>query len=585
MRRMRPAIVILCFLALAGLEVARGVRRIENARQRSHEELLGTTIARGHARLAADLRDLIESPREHSRYLASLPALERCASDPSSRDSSRPAVERHFLRYLLAYGSLDRIRGLDSRGVELVRCERIGTEGAVAAIPPALLETETESAIIDLGRSLAPGQVGRTELLLDRERVEVPPGERQVFHHVVGIHPASPSDAGVPPRRAAGFLVLTVYAAPLLEAVRTFSPIDGTEAFLVDRAGNYLAHSSRTRERPGAGGLLADHPVAGPRLLDGAERTVEEDTTFLSLPAGDRSGWRLVVAVPDAALDAASGGLRRESLGTIVSVLLVTLLLAGAALLVGRLLRRAELLEEARRQQELERRLEIAERLGALGLITAGVAHEINNPLEGIGNYVALLARDDIPEERRREYLEHVRTGFDRIRDIVRDLSRASRESPSGHDADLARVVERALALGKYDARLRENDVELVGLGAPLLVSGDAGRLEQVFLNLLLNAGRATGDAGVVRVIAQRTETGGAPTIEISVEDDGPGIAPEHLERLFEPFFTTSDGSGLGLAISRGIVLAHDGTIRAENRPEGGARFIVGLPARPPGDG
>jgi two-component system sensor histidine kinase HupT/HoxJ len=119
-------------------------------------------------------------------------------------------------------------------------------------------------------------------------------------------------------------------------------------------------------------------------------------------------------------------------------------------------------------------------------------------------------------------------------------------------------------------------------------VQGDAGRLEQVLLNLFLNAGKAMRGAGRVRVAARRLDGRDRGWIEVAIEDTGPGIDPEHLEHLFEPFFTTaaegSEGTGLGLAISRGIVTAHGGTIAAENRPEGGARFRIRLPTAGSGE-
>jgi signal transduction histidine kinase len=144
-------------------------------------------------------------------------------------------------------------------------------------------------------------------------------------------------------------------------------------------------------------------------------------------------------------------------------------------------------------QKEIERQLQIAERLSSMGLLTAGVAHEINNPLEGIGNYLSLLQRDNLDEERRRRYLEQVRHGFERIRDIVADLLRFARPGAHGGQADLGQVVERSLAMAAYAKVFREVAVERRGLETPLPVTGDAGRLEQVVLNLLLNAATASG--------------------------------------------------------------------------------------------
>jgi signal transduction histidine kinase len=111
-------------------------------------------------------------------------------------------------------------------------------------------------------------------------------------------------------------------------------------------------------------------------------------------------------------------------------------------------------------------------------------------------------------------------------------------------------------------------------------VPGDGRRLEQVFINLLLNAGKAMQGNGSITITAAATSsTQGGPETEITVEDSGPGIPEKDLPRIFDPFFTTGDGTGLGLSISYGILRAHGGSIVAENRAEGGARFTLRLPA------
>jgi len=586
---------VLFFLSLAALEIAHGVSRLDAVRERSRAELLDTTIGRAQADLAAELVDHFEGQREHAAYLASLPALRRTLSPAAPRDaaisdgapddSARRELESQFLAHLLSFRTLDRIRVLDLGGRERARCERIGPAGGVGALPPARLGLERDEALLSLARALAPGEIRRTGLVVDADRVEMPPSERQVFHYLAGIGSAPPDGTkadGARPSQRLGALVLTVYAAPLLEAVRDFAPIDGIGSFLIDPTGRYLAHSERYRERPGGAGFAEEHPGAARAILAGAARATEGRIHFLARAAGEDTGWIFVLRVPESALDAASGGLREEYAAIVATVLAVTLLLAAATIFFVRLGARAVRLEEQRRQAELEERLRIAERLGALGLIAAGVAHEINNPLEGIGNYLALLEKESIPPEKRREHLAHVRHGFARIRDIVRDLSNVSRPSPGDGVAEIARVIERALRLARYDHRFREVEVAVECDGA-LRVSGDEGRLEQVLLNLLLNAGRAMRGRGRVEVGARRLEGADARWIEISIADSGPGIDPALLERLFEPFFTTAagqEGTGLGLAISRGIVVAHGGTIAAENRPAGGARFVVRLPAR-----
>jgi two-component system, NtrC family, sensor kinase len=122
--------------------------------------------------------------------------------------------------------------------------------------------------------------------------------------------------------------------------------------------------------------------------------------------------------------------------------------------------------------------------------------------------------------------------------------------------------------------------VERVGLDQPLIANGDAGRLEQVLLNLLLNAARAMDGQGRITIRGSRgSDASGARWIELAVEDEGSGIAPADLGRLFDPFFSASGGTGLGLSVSYGIVKAHGGTLTAANRSTRGACLTLRLPA------
>ena len=240
------------------------------------------------------------------------------------------------------------------------------------------------------------------------------------------------------------------------------------------------------------------------------------------------------------------------------------------------------LLRDLREQKDLERRLRLHEQLGALGLLTASVAHEINNPLEGMANYVHLLQREDLAPEDRARYVERIGHGIERIGDLARDLLRFSRPVTSSGVADLARVVEHAVELARYSKHCRAIEFKRVNVDEPAWVHGNERPLEQVVVNLLMNAGKAMEGRGAVSLEIQRG-VGPEPDCELVISDGGPGIGRDDPERIFEPLFTTGDGHGLGLSIAQEIVRAHGGTLTVRDRDEGGAEFRITLPgaARP----
>jgi signal transduction histidine kinase len=353
----------------------------------------------------------------------------------------------------------------------------------------------------------------------------------------------------------------------------------------VTKTGAYVASPDRSREIGGdaASTLVADHPEAEP-VLSGATKVAKGGGVFLAASAGDLP-WLVVTEIPDAALAAAMRQLSKESAIVIAGMVAALVLIMIAAFVFHRLVLRAFRVREAEaalrqleEKREMEKRLATAERLSSLGLLTAGVAHEINNPLEGIGNYLALLERADVPADKRGRYVAAVRHGFERIREVVRNLLGFARPVRSPGSADLRGVIARASELARFSKECRDVTFEAPVGSDPILAAGDAGALEQVLLNLFLNAGRAMGGRGRIAVGISRSAAG----IELRVDDEGPGIPPEHLSRIFDPFFTTGEGSGLGLSVSYGIAQAHGGTLAAENRPGGGARFTLTVPAARP---
>ena len=226
----------------------------------------------------------------------------------------------------------------------------------------------------------------------------------------------------------------------------------------------------------------------------------------------------------------------------------------------------------------LESRLGQSQKLLALGQFVAGVAHELNNPLQGVLGHLELLRTSEMLPPALRRDLTLVYREADRAARIVRNLlvfagSGRLRRRPLAVNAVVARVLHlRARAHKAACIQVRRDLAD----GLPK-VKGDGLLLQQGLLNLVLNAEQAMAGRGQLLVGTAMTEGG---QVTITVEDSGPGLSPDVKARLFEPFFTTKEvgeGTGLGLAITYGIVKAHHGTIDATNRDEGGARFVITL--------
>jgi two-component system NtrC family sensor kinase len=249
----------------------------------------------------------------------------------------------------------------------------------------------------------------------------------------------------------------------------------------------------------------------------------------------------------------------------------------------------AKVEERTRQLKEAHQRLLQADRLASLGQLAASVAHEINNPLSGVLNYSALMARilkeDGLPRERVAEfrgYLDRVSEQTSRAGRIVSDLLAFSRRSkPQRAPADLAAIVRTTVSLVSHKLRLMSVDAELDLAEALPPLPCDASQVQQVVLNLVMNGAEATRGhgSGRVRVCTRLAAGGDAAVLEVS--DDGEGIPSETLSRIYDPFFTTKEEGrslGLGLAVVYGIVEAHGGTIDVQTAVGRGATFTVELP-------
>jgi len=245
---------------------------------------------------------------------------------------------------------------------------------------------------------------------------------------------------------------------------------------------------------------------------------------------------------------------------------------------------------EADEAKEKAYQLEVAalrqRRLAAMGELAAGIAHEINNPLGGMLNAVDVLDREDIDADKRRRYRELLRGGLRRIQDTVGKLLRFTPRQAELEPLDLAEPARDALDLIAH--RAQEEGVR-IGLETPVpqaLVLGQRSELGQAVLNLLVNAldaleGRAGGGRIEVRLGAEGEH------FHLSVLDNGPGIEEGELERVADLFYTTKSvgrGTGLGLALVHNVIAQHGGVVQMHNRPGGGLRVDLVLPALATGD-
>ncbi len=243
---------------------------------------------------------------------------------------------------------------------------------------------------------------------------------------------------------------------------------------------------------------------------------------------------------------------------------------------------RADLLERHRRELELERGLERADRLATIGMLAAGLAHEIGTPMGVIRARAEHLLRSESHSPSARKALQIIIAQIDRISRVVRLLLDYGRGRESRRVCcDARAVIEDALALVETEAQRRKVGI-IKELGeVPLMVECDCDQLQQVFVNLAMNALDAMApDGGTLRIMAKINEAQNGPRLSLAFEDTGPGVPTQDQARVFDPFFTTKEpgrGTGMGLSVSQSIIRDHDGDI-ALISGMAGARFVVTLP-------
>ncbi len=492
---------------------------------------LGTeTRARGLDRVLAGTRADLE-------FLAGSPLVTRIlagragARDPE-QSAQRDATESALLLFLRAHGEVTRLAVRAAGGEPLVL---VGRRGGVPILWVASNPTGGE------GPAMAP----------DRPRLAA----------VVPLARAEGDETSTPgPRLEAEIAPSLLLTDPDVSG----RPAEGAEpsCVLADGTGRTMAR----RESP-----VGDQPLEA-----SADVTVAGWTSA--------SPWRLRCAqsadVATAFVEPVAARYRTTlalNLGAMSLAVLLGLLAVREVAQRERLEARAR---EETRVRDLERQLFHAERLTTAGRLAAGIAHEINNPLEGMANYLSLargaLERGDVEAARRR--LEGVRQGLDRAALVVRQvLAHADPAKAPRTAVDLNRVLAESTEFVRSRPEFGSVRFESALAEAPLTVEGNPIMLGQVVLNLIVNACEAQPGGGEVRVSSRAAEG----SVLAEVADRGPGIAAVDRERIFEPFFSTKNSTGLGLSICHAIVRQHGGRLEARPRPDGGTVFQMTLPSAP----
>jgi len=244
---------------------------------------------------------------------------------------------------------------------------------------------------------------------------------------------------------------------------------------------------------------------------------------------------------------------------------------------IGRLI----IVDDITERIELESQLSQAEKMSSIGLLAAGVAHEVNTPLAVISSYAQMLQKQLNGDEKRAALLDKITRQTFRASEIVNSLLNFSRTSGTEFaEVDLNKIIYETLALLEHQFKTTQVKIHQDLMPNLPPIHGNAGKLQQVFLNLFLNAKDAMAGGGTLRVTTANGEG-----VRIVIADTGSGIAQEHIQRIYDPFFTTKNGgrdgrkgTGLGLSVTYGIIQEHAGKIQVESRVGEGTTFYLEFP-------
>jgi signal transduction histidine kinase len=509
------AVIVVNLAGIGGIAIARRTAFEEGERAFREE-----TASRGRA-----LATLLTTIRADLAFVAASSPVARLGESPNAPVASqRAGAESALLLFLRAHPQVLRVLGRSSTGEPLVH---IGRRGGIPVLWVSSNPTGHE------GVAMSPDRLRlSTTLAFDK----------------------GSNDSGLALETEIDPATLLVADDPQAEADRSCQ--------LFDAKGRRLARSTAPEDLRDGRVARAEVPVA-----------VED----WSAPGP----WRLECEQPEARargrMEALSGRYR-TTLSLNLGVMALTLLLGG---FVVQQARRRERLEaharEEARVRELERQLFHAERLTTVGRLAAGIAHEINNPLEGMANWLSLargaIATGDAAAAG--SHLTRVKEGLDRAAGIVRQVLAHSDPAKAPHEPiDLNQVLRETQDFVRSRKEFGAIDFRLELAPEPQMVRGSPVMLGQVAVNLILNACEAQPNGGEMTVRSQAE--GGFVVAEFA--DRGPGISAADRERVFEPFFSTKDSTGLGLSICHSIVGQHHGELSVGPRSDGGAVFRMKLP-------
>jgi len=518
-------LTLIALLAVAAVNLA-GLWGIRVARQGARDE-----ARRGFeldvAARASRLERRLSEVRADLAFLASSPTIARLGDTglgPSSL--TRQAAESALLIFLRSHAEVVRISIASTAGRPLVH---VGRRGGVPVLWVSASPTGEEGAAIDPRRPRLIAKLPQAEAA----------------------------------RPLAGGVTVEIEA----EAGALLDPGDGAPSSsapaceLRDAAGLMLGRFPRGRRPP-----VEESDAEGQAAVRSEGWSAAGPLTLACRRATAAAG-----------LDEPIFARYRTTFALNLAVMALALLLGGFAVQQARSRAglEARAAEEAR-VRELERRLFHAERLSTVGRLAAGIAHELNNPLEGMANYLALArdasARGD--SEAAARHLAAVKQGLERAAAIVRQvLAHADPAKTPMTPVDLNRVLRETGDFVRSRREFAHVEIAYELWSDPLVVRGSPVMLGQVAMNLIVNGCEAQPTRGELRVVSRR-EAGQAV---VEFQDRGPGIAEADRERIFEPFFSTKNSTGLGLSICHTIVGQHGGELEVEPRPGGGTLFRMRL--------